>query len=258
MAANPKNSNKSVAKTLQIIEALSQSNAPMRLHDIALSVEMPDSTVLRMISSLMEFGYIYQDVDSNKYFLTLKFAKIGAIVSSRNNLRDISHPRLVELSGKCNEAACIAIEENNQIIYIDITDGPDGMLKVMNYIGKQAPMHCTGVGKCILLNYNEQQIDELIQKKGLQRYTPNTLTTKKALLDELELVRNKGFAVDNQECELGARCVASGIRDYSGRIIAAISVSGPVTRMTHEYLESISDIVVRTANEISASLAYSG
>jgi DNA-binding IclR family transcriptional regulator len=211
-----------------------------------------------MLTALMDFGYINQDSENFKYSLTLKFAKIGAIVSSRNNLREISHSKLVELSKKCNEAACIAIEEDNQVVYTDVADGPDGILKVMHYIGKQAPMHCTGVGKCILLNYNESQIDMLIEKKGLQQYTSNTITTKEALMKELELVLERGYAFDNQECEMGARCVASGIRDYSGKIIAAISVSGPAIRVTPEYLASISELVVKVAREISASLSYTG
>ena len=258
MAANLNNSNKSVAKTLQIVETLSQSSEPMRLHDIALSVDMPDSTVLRMITSLMEFGYIHQNSENYKYFLALKFAKIGAIAVSQNNLRDISHSMLAELSHQCKEAACTAVEADNQVVYTDVVDGPDGMLKVMHYIGKQAPMHCTGVGKCLLLNYSESQIDSLIETRGLQQYTQNTINTKEALLKELELVRDRGFAIDNQECELGARCVASGIRDYTGKTVAAISVSGPATRMTYEYLESISAIVVKTAKEISATLSYTG
>lgn len=256
MAANSKISNKSVAKSLLIIEALSQANAPMRLHDIALAVEMPDSTALRMITALMDFGYIYQDRETLKYFLTLKFAKIGSIVSSRYSLRDISHPILIELSDACKEAACIAVMEKNQVIYIDVADGPDGMLKVMQYIGKQAPMHCTGVGKCLLLNYSDENIDALIKERGLHKYTPETITTKEALVKELDLVRERGYAFDDQECELGARCIAACIRDYSGRIVAAISVSGPAIRVTHEYLESISAYVVKSAKEISAALSY--
>ena len=258
MAANIKNSNKSVAKTLQIIDTLSHSNEPVRLHEIALAVDMPDSTVLRMLTSLVEFGYIRQNPENSKYYLSLKFAKIGAIAVSQNNLRDISHSMLAELSYRCKEAVCTAVEIEHQVVYTDVIDGPDGMLKVMHYIGKQAPMHCTGVGKCILLNYSDSQIDALIKARGLQRYTPNTITTKEALVKELDLVRERGYAIDNQECELGARCVASGIRDYSGKIVAAISVSGPATRMTYEYLESISEIVVATAKEISVSLSYSG
>ena len=256
MAANSQMSNKSIGKGLQIIEVLSQSNAPMRLRDIAQAVEMPDSTVLRMLSTLIEYEYIRQDMETSKYFLTLKFAKIGASVSSHRVFRDISHPILLELSEKCQEAACIAVEGKNHMIYVDVVDGPDGMLKIMHYIGKQVPMHCTGVGKCIMLNYSEAQIDAFIRETGLPRYTPNTITTKDELLRNLERVRKLGYACDDQERELGARCVASYIKDYSGKIIAAISVSGPINRMTYEYFEQVSAAVVKAAKDISAALSY--
>jgi len=251
------NSNQSVGKALQIIEVLSESNAPMRLQDISKALEMPASTVFRMIAPLMEYGYVQQASDTSRYYLTLKFAKIGSIISSRISVRSVAQPFLLELSDKCKEATCIVIENNMEAVYVDVVDGPDGMLKIMHHIGKQAPMHCTGAGKCLLLNYDMQMLDSLIAKKGLERFTPNTITTKKALIEELDTIRANGYAVDDQECEIGARCVAVGIRDYKKKIVAAISVSGPVNRMTNEYISTISGIVIKTANKISEILAYS-
>ena len=256
MAASSKNMNQSVGKALQIIELL-VVNSEMRLLDISKAVEMPASTALRMITALAENGFVHQNRETLKYSLTLKFSKIGSIVGSRFSLRDAAHPVLLELSGKCKEAACIAIEVSMQVIYIDVADGPDGMLKITQYIGKQSPMHCTGVGKCLLLNYSENQLDDLIQAKGLQSFTPRTITGKKALIKEIESVRAAGYAVDDQECELGARCVAAPIRDFTGKVTAAVSVSGPINRMTHEYIETISPVVVKAANDISAALSYS-
>jgi len=255
MSANIKNSNQSVGKAMQIIEFLTLTG-PMRLQDISKAVEMPASTALRMISALMEYGYIYQDQDNLKYALTLKFSKIGSIVSSRFSLRNVAHPYLLDLSEKCKEAASIAIEDQMQSIYIDVVDGTDGMLKITQYIGKQAPMHCTGVGKCLLLNYTEKQIDDLVQTKGLTFYTPNTITTKKALLEELNVIRTRGYALDDQECELGARCVATSVKDYTGKVVAALSVSGPFNRMTYEYMETISCVVMKAAMELSRALSY--
>ena len=251
-----KNNNQSVGKALQIIESLSHSIAPMRLQDIAKSVDMPTSTALRMIASLMEYGYVGQDPDTKKYYLTLKFAKIGSIVNSRFSIRDVAHPKLLLLSQECGEAACIAVENNMWMVYVDVTDGPDGMLKIMQYIGKRSPMHCTGVGKCLLLNYSQQQLQQLIAEVGLGRFTANTITTEEGLLEELKRTRERGFAIDDQECEMGARCLAAPIWDYSGKVVAAISVSGPIDRMTYSRLETVSKIVVRIASEISAELSF--
>jgi len=256
MAANIKNSNQSVGKALQIIEVLLESSSPMRLQEIAAAVEMPASTVLRMLSSLMLYNYVDQDIDSKKYFLTLKFAQIGAAVSSRIGLTTIARPILLDLSFRCGEAASIAIEDKMSMVYIDVADGPDGLLKVMQYIGKRSPMHCTGVGKCFLLNYTDAQIDEFIHITGLKRFTPYTLTSKAELLAELDMARVRDFAMDNQECELGARCVAAPIRDYSGKVVAAISVSGPVNRMTPEKVAKVASQVKDAAEQISKKLLY--
>lgn len=253
---NANHSNQSVAKALQIIEVLSKARSSMRLGELAGEVGMPSSTVLRMIATLMEYGYVGQEPDTSKYYLTLKFAQIGSLVSARFSIRDVARSSLVDLSKQSGEATCIAVDEGMRAVYIDVVDGPDGMLKIMQYIGKQSPLHCTGVGKCLLLNYSEKQIDEWVKSQRLLALTPNTITSKTKLLKELESVRKNGYALDDEECELGARCIACGIRDYSGKTVAAISVSGPVNRMTMDYVKEIQPFVLKTANDISSSFAY--
>jgi len=249
--------NQSVEKALQIIETMAQTREPLRLQDIALKVEMPASTTLRFIYTLIKCGYAHQDPNTLRYSLTLKFMHIGSLISSQTSIRDIAHPYLVELSKKCNESVCPAIEQDMEIVYIDVVDGPDGMLKITQRIGKLAPIHSTGIGKLMLLNYDLKQVNQMIALKGLKTLTPNTITTKEELLNELEKVKVQGYALDDEECELGARCLSAGIRDYTGKFVAGISVSGPTTRMTMEYISAIKNIVLDTANKISELLAYS-
>lgn len=248
--------NQSVEKVLQIIETMAQSREPLRLQDISMKVKMPSSTTLRLINTLMNCGYANQDPNTLRYTLSLKFMEIGSLVSSQLNIRDIAHPYLVELSKKCKESVCLAIEQNMEVVYIDVIDGPDGMLKITQRIGKIAPIHSTGVGKLMLLNYDSSQIEHMIKTKGMAALTPNTITTKQGLLIELEKIRNQGYALDNEECELGARCLSVGIKDYTGKIVAGISVSGPVTRMSMSYIEEIKDIVMNTSGKVSELLAY--
>ena len=243
--------NQSVGKALKIIEILAQNGEPMRLMDIAALVEMPSSTALRMIATLIDYGYISQESESQKYFLTMKLAHMGSMVSSKFNLRDIVHPYLTILTKEYGEASCIAIESSMMALYVDVIDGPDGMLKIMQHIGKQSPLHCSGVGKCMLLNYSEDEIDKLIESKGLPPFTPNTITTKKDLMSELETIKKQGYAMDNEECEMGARCIACGIRNHKGQIIAAISMSGPVNRMTEAAIDRISKALKETSENLS-------
>ncbi len=248
--------NQSVEKVFQIIETMAESREPLRLQDISLKVEMPASTTLRLITTLINCGYANQDPNTLRYSLSLKFMHIGSLVSSQTSIRDIAHPYLVELSKKCKESVCMAIEQNMEVVYIDVIDGPDGMLRITQRIGKIAPMHSTGVGKLLLLNYDSKEINNIISKKGLVSLTPNTITTKEELLKELEVIKSQGYALDNEECELGARCISAGIKDYTGKIVAGISVSGPVTRMTMEYIDTIKNTVMDTSKKISEILAY--
>lgn len=248
--------NQSVEKTLQIIEIMAESREPLRLQDIALKVEMPASTVLRLINTLVSCGYANQDSITLRYSLSLKFMLIGGLVSSQTSIRDLAHPYLLELSKKCKESVCLAIEQDMEVVYLDVIDGPDGILKITQRIGKVAPLHSTAVGKIMMLNFDSKQLNQLISLKGLQSLTPNTITHKDALIRELEKIKIQGYAIDDEECELGARCISAGIKDYTGKYIAGISVSGPTTRMSMEYIDINKYIVMDTAKTISELLAY--
>ena len=249
--------NQSVEKVLQIIEIMMKEPEPMRLQDIAFKAEMPPSTALRMINTLLVYGYVNQDPETLRYSLSLKFAQIGSAVSSHFSLSKIAHPLLVELRQRCQESCCLAVEENMELIYIDVVDGPDNMLRIMQRIGKKAPLHSTGIGKLLLLNYSNKQLNELIATKGLTALTPNTIVSREALVEHLEQIRGQGYALDDEECELGARCVAAPIRNYTGKVVAGISISGPVSRLTKDRIRVIIPVVQEIANKISKLLAYS-
>ncbi len=134
--------NQSVEKVLQIIELLVSQGGEMRLQDIADQVNSPSSTVLRYLSTLSSFGYVYQNADSSKYALTLKLAQLGSLVSGQYDIRNLVHDDLVALSKEFQESSCLAIEEDHEVVYIDVINGPDNMLKTMQRIGKRAPVTC--------------------------------------------------------------------------------------------------------------------
>ncbi len=255
MSAKLSKVNQSVEKVLQIIEVMAKEGGPMRLQDIALKTDMPASTTLRMVHTLLVYGYANQDPDTLRYSLSLKFAQIGSIVSSQVSLSQIAHPLLVELSRRCQESCCLAVESEMELVYTDVVDGPDNMLKIMQRIGKRAPLYSTGIGKLLLLNYSRERLRELIRVKGLAPLTPNTACTEDALLERLEQIRKQGYALDDEECELGARCVAAPVYDYTGQVVAGISVSGPVSRLSIERIAVIVPVLQDTARRISRLMA---
>lgn len=250
--------NQSVEKTLQIIEVMARAREALRLKDIAAAVNMPASTTLRMVGTLVALGYAMQDAETQRYRLTLRFAQIGSLINAQFSIRDVVRPYLLRLSAQLGESACLAVEEDMEVIYIDVADGPDGMLKITQRIGKRAPMHSTGVGKLMLTEYTPEQLRLLVETRGLACLTPRTATSLEALTRELAAIRSRGYALDDEECELGARCVAAPLHDHSGKIIAAVSVSGPISRMTHKRIEAIAPILLDTTHEISTLMAYDG
>lgn len=248
--------NQSVEKVFQIIEIMAKDKSPMRLQDISLKVQMPASTVMRLLNTLMSYNYVNQDSETLKYSLSLKFCQISDSIHSQFSIRDVVRPYLLELPEKCQESACLAIEEGMMVLYIDVADGPDKMLRTMQRIGKMAPLHSTGVGKLLLLNYDEEKLKVLTEQKGLIQLTKNTITSLEQLKEELKRVASLGYAFDNEECEIGAKCIATPIRDYTGKVIAAISVSGPVSRITQKKIQLITDILLDISVKISRKLGY--
>ncbi len=250
--------NQSIEKALMVIEVLARQHGPMRLQDLSDAVEMPASTISRLLTSLGKHRYVNQDPDTHRYSLTLKFAQIGALVKSQFRISEAARPYMKDLSIEVEESVCLAIEQDSEVVYVDTVDGPDSMLKTMQRIGKRAPLHSTGVGKVLLLNFNPQEIERIAESTGLKPLTYKTITDKQRLIEAVESIRTKGYAIDDEECEIGARCVAAPIWDYSGIVVAAISVSGPATRMTIAKIESIRDSLLRVANEISRTFCMGG
>lgn len=249
--------NKTVAKALDVIEYLaSVNNEPMRLQDIADGLSMNVSTALRYLTALCERGYVQQDPNTLRYNLTFKICSIANKVSANIRLYDIALPIMKQIASTFDESVCLAIEQDMTVVYIGIVEGPDQMLRTMQRIGNRAPMHCTGVGKLLLLNYNEEEIDKMIEQKGLTVFTKNTISTKESLLKELITVRQNGYAYDNEECEIGARCIAVPIRDYTRKIIACISVTGPIFRLTNEKINKNIGYLLKKSRELSNMLGY--
>ena len=248
--------NQSVAKALQIIEIMAQANGPMRLQDISTRLELPASTVIRFLGTLTEFHYVTQSPETLQYSLTMKFCRLGHMVSSQVRIRDVVRPHLVRLTEKYGESASLAVEEERNVLYIDCVDSPDHMLQTLQRIGRVAPMNSTGVGKLLLLNYPGDALDTFISERGLERSTKNSITSRQALVRELKKIAKADSAFDNEEYEIGVRCVAAPLRDYTNQIVAAMSVSGPASRMTERKMERIRKALTAAAKEISSSLGY--
>lgn len=249
--------NQSAVKTMRIIELLAKNgNDAMRLNDIAKALNMNTSTVLRFLASLRSLGYIEQNLDTSKYYLTLKLNAMIARIDIISFLREIAHPYLHSLSICFNETVCLGIERDMKVVYIDIVTGPEKMVRSEARIGNSTSMHCTGIGKLLMLNYSDEKIVKWEEHMGFKIYTEHTIKTHDALVSCLKEVRTKGYAFDNEECELNARCVAVPIRDYTGKVIAGISVSGTISHLSETTINKNMAILIDAADKISWQMGY--
>lgn len=237
MAQKLSKTNQSVEKALCIVEILAKSNVPMRLSDIARQAGIPASTTLRMVNTLVECGYAYQEENGSQgYGLTLRFFKIGQMAAGNFSIRDLAHAYLLKLAQDTGESNCLAIEDHSEVRYIDVVENARNHVMIRQRIGGSAPMHCTGSGKLFLSQYPLEKLEAYIEK-GLCRLTPHTLVCAEALKGELRLTQERGYATDNEECEIGMCCLAAPIYDVNQNIIAAVSLSGPISRMTQMRIE---------------------
>lgn len=253
-------SNQSTEKALRIMEYLASSGRPMRLLDISEALEINSSTAGRFLNTLVNCGYVMQDPETLRYSMTYKICRIANMISVENDVKiqQITHPYLEQISEIFDESSCVSIERDMEMVYIDVYTGRGRALMSRQRIGNTAPMHCTGNGKLCLLNYSEEQLDEYIAQRGLPRFTEHTLTTKEELMARLDIIRKAGYACDEEECEIGMRCLAYPIRDYTRRIIGGISITGPSSRLNSEILMDKAHYLEEAAREISTKLGYYG
>mgnify|MGYP002518901648 CR=1 FL=1 len=186
MAEKLTQGNHSIEKAFGIIEVMAHNQHPMRLLDIAAACKMSSSTVLRMLATMQNCGYVQQD-EYTRYFLTIKFCHLSNLVSRQISIRNTVHPYLAELSQQVEEHCSIAIEREMTLVYIDEINASNAgnSLRIAESIGRTAMLHATGIGKLFLSRYDEKRLDYYIAQFGLPRFTPHTLTTKEALMENL-------------------------------------------------------------------------
>jgi DNA-binding IclR family transcriptional regulator len=250
--------NQSLRKALQILEGMTYIGAPARLQDLAKKLKIPQSTLLRFLNTFIDFGYVGQDPDTSCYYLTLKLVELGARAGGSYPFVHTLSKYIKQAAAAFNESASLCVERDMQMVYIATEEGPGRMLQTLHRIGHIAPMHATGVGKLHLLNYSERQLEELEKKWGFPRYTGHTITDIESLRKEIDQVREKGCAMDNEECEEGVRCIAVPILNYQGQVAAAISVSAPITRMDKKRSDEVIAYLKGISREASRELGWEG
>lgn len=254
-ASSERQSSRSSLRLLQILECLADNHIPMRLQDLSKKVGMTQPTVLRYLYSLQDANYVYQEEDTQRYALTWRACKLSNSLDSSLSLRTITTPFINRLANELSLGICLVVEQDGECFYLDCVDNTNSLMP--QRIGKQAPLHATGSGKVLLTRYNEIQLNEFISKKGLAKCTEYTITDPTELKRELEIIRHRGYGLDEEECELGLRCISMPLRNYTEQIVAALSVFGSTSDITDEVIQNkILPLLKESTGLISLRLGF--
>lgn len=247
----------SVQRAIDILDLFDAHTQEFGVTEIALSMGLPKSTVAGLIYTLEQNGYLEQNPQNRKYRLGYKLAERTGILLQQYDLRQTAAPILEDLRDECQESVNLAIRDGDDVVYIERMHGMN-MLGMRSEIGKREKLHSTALGKALLAYLPVEEIKKIIENYEFTTVTSQTITRPVAFLFELEATRKRGFALDNQENELGGRCVAAAIKDYRDETVAAVSISVPLQRMPDERIAVLGNQVIRAAKEISKKLGAPG
>lgn len=254
MTLEPTAQIKSLGKVLLILECFSRDERDLGLADIAARTGLPKATTHRLLASLKAIGFIEQHHGGDRYRLGMKLFELGSVVLANMELPREAQPFVDRLAAMTGATVHLCVFDGAQAVFVDRRHADNVTRNTLTLL-EGAPVHCTAVGKAILA-FQPARLVERIAAQGLIAFTPETITGAATLKAELARVRERGWAIDDEEHQPGQRCVAAPIRNASGRVIAAISVSGPATLITPEKDETHGRLVAGIAIELARRLGY--
>jgi DNA-binding IclR family transcriptional regulator len=234
-----------------LMEALAEHARPASLKELAAETRLHPSTAHRILTVMVGHRLVDR-IEPGTYRLGIRLLELGHMVKARLSVRQEALVHMEKLHKRVHESVNLSVRQGDEIVYIERVLGGRSMMRIVHLVGDRAPLHITAVGKVFLVEEGMEGVKDYARRTGLPQRTRNTLTSVQKLQQELERVRRHGYAFDNEETELGVRCIGAGIRDDDGRLVAGISVSAPATRLDRSW----APLVKEAADEISRALGY--
>ena len=241
-------------RTFDLLELLARFPEGLALSDISGQIGLHKSTVHRLLGSLKDRGYIEQDEDSSRYRIGMAFIALAAPYLNQLDLKTVAEPEMRRLSDRLGVTVYLATLRDGEVVYLDKVERYDGFRR-FDIIGRHVPVHCTSLGKSLLMDLAPERIEELLQHRPPLKMTPRTIVDVEGILEEVERCRNRGWSSDLEEHEEGVNCVGAPLRDYRGRTVAAISAVWKELRSSSEMNEA-GRTVAAAADEISRRLGF--
>ena len=257
--SKPNNLVQTIERVALIFDILGMAPNGISVGELSEKTGFPKGTSHRLLSSLAYFDYVRQDPETKNYQLGFKIVELGNRLLGQLDFRAVARPELIHLAEQTKETVHMVILDRNEALYVDKVDSSEHRsgLRMVSMLGSRLPAHCSAVGKVLLAHLSERALEDVVREKGLPKRTRNTITDIGKLRTHLTKVLARGFAFDNEENEIGIRCVAAPIRNESGQVIAAISISVPTLRIQKSKLQTtLKDRIVETAMNISHKLGY--
>jgi DNA-binding IclR family transcriptional regulator len=249
MASTPKYPVQTLEKALDIIDILkSAPSEGLRIKELSDSLSMGKSTVHRILDTLVAYRYVEKGPEGNRYRLSWKMFEIGNTIPRQRNLDSIDLSILRDLCEKFKETVNLGIRVNSTLVIVSKAEAQQVAIRAGLYVGEQEPLHVTALGKVLL---SELNVRELFGDKPLVQFTSKTITTLDELEKHLKLVREQGYAIDDEEYSTGLFCIAMPVRDYKSEIVAALSISGPIFRLNFSKVLSIKEELQAACEKLS-------
>jgi DNA-binding IclR family transcriptional regulator len=241
-------------RAVAVLDAISRNGqGGLTLSEAAKSIGVAKSTVHRLLIVLEQSRFVLRRPMNDKYVLGVKLFQLGCLAVPEKDLRDRAHPYLEHLAKETGETTHLGVLDEGQVLHVDHVES-EHTLRLAVVLGSYHPASTTALGKMLLAYLPEEQFETIIHRHGLPARTRNSLTTIMELKKELRLIKDHGYALDNEEDSEGLRCVAAPVRGVSGAVLASLSVAGPSIRMTDRRIPVLVGLVVESANRLSEEL----
>lgn len=244
----------SVDRAMQVLEIL-RKEKKSGVTEIGNKLGVNKSTAFRILSTLEDKGFVEKDDVTSKYKLGIRLIKFSNSVINDLDITKIAKPLLRELVEMTGESAHLCILSKSKAVFIDQVKSSE-VINVSAKIGGEEPLYCSAVGKSMIAFLPEKQLNDLIDIQKFIAFTPRTITSRQVLLEQLEKIKEVGYAVDDEEINSGVRCIAAPIRNFKGKVVASVGISCPANRVPIESIGQYSEAVKKIATSISGKLGY--
>ena len=249
----PLNGPQVVDRVVDILEAFLWLGPQLGVSELSRALGLKKATTHRLLGSLRRRDFVAQDPVTRRYRLGMKLWELGSQATSQIGWIDRAKPFLQQLTDETGETAHLAVLDDGQVLYIDKVESTRS-LRMPSQVGRRLPAHCTGVGKALLAHLPVVDVSSIVSRRGMPVFTNRTITNLAALQADLKEVRRRGYSVDDEEIEEGLRCIGAPVRDHSGRVVAAVSIAGPSSRLPDVTLAKHGAVVLAGARAISTAL----